>query len=262
MRPPRKRSRAVALGAGPIRERRTGQHDRAEVLGRSGAHDRDRPTALAITDHDGLVGIVVQLTHVMDEDRLDVVDVGDGLARYRLREKRDQITLMPGPHRHPDLAVFFKAADARTVSRARIDDDVRPLLGIDGHVRARLDFEQRVVRGPIERPAVQDHLRIEGEQRGFALRAMLEVRVAALAHDVEHQPRPLHTVEPIVNRLARQTALRRWGRLGPGPRGRKVRSLGFRGRAIGLAVRTVCLCGRGAGFRCAVGFGGGQIVHE
>ncbi len=45
--------------------------------------NRDRPTALAIADHDRLVRVLVQFADVVNEDRLDVVHVGDRLARVR-----------------------------------------------------------------------------------------------------------------------------------------------------------------------------------
>ena len=73
----------------------------------------------------------VQRDDLLQEDRLGVHDVLDGLARHRLGREADEVAGMAGLHGHADLAVGLEAADAGAVSGARIDHHERALQRID-----------------------------------------------------------------------------------------------------------------------------------
>ena len=107
----------------------------------------------------------VQRDDLLEEHRLGVHDVLDGLARHRLGREADEVGGMAGTHRHAELAVGLEAADARPVPGARIDHHERALQRIDRHPGRRLDPHQQVVDRLVERAAVQHQLGVEAAAR-------------------------------------------------------------------------------------------------
>ena len=100
-------------------------------------------------------------------------DVEDGLAGHRVGQEADEVGRMPGLHRDADLAVGLEAADARAVAGARVDDDERPLPGVDLHPLGRDDAGEQVVDRAGEGAAVEDELGlvVEDVRRELARRA-------------------------------------------------------------------------------------------
>ena len=84
----------------------------------------------------------MQRDDFFEEYRLGAGDILDGLARHRLRQEADEIAGMPGLEGDADFAVGLEAADARTVSGARIDDDERSPRRIDLDAGGRNDPHQ------------------------------------------------------------------------------------------------------------------------
>ena len=97
-----------------------------------------------------------------------------------------------------DLRVVLEAADAGPVARARVDDDVRTPLGIDGHAFGRDDAYERVVDRVRERAAVDDGVVGEVQDRRQAFPRVLDEVIAALADRVPEQDRSLCGVDGIV----------------------------------------------------------------
>ena len=127
--------RVLAFHAGPVRQRRTGDDDRAEQLGPDRGHQQHGPAALAVADDAGLAFCLgMQRDDAFQEHRLGVHDVFDGLARHRVGRETDEVAGMAGMHGHADFAVGLEAADARPVPGARIDHHERPLQRIE-HAR-------------------------------------------------------------------------------------------------------------------------------
>ena len=143
--------RILAANAGPIGERRAGQHDHPGQLGTDRRRHHDLPACLAIGDDDRLaLGLGVPLRDLLQEDRLGAADVFDRLPRNRLRQEADEIDRVAGAQRHADFALGLHAADPGSVAGARVDDDDRRLRRIDCHIRGRNDAHQRVIDRPLQ----------------------------------------------------------------------------------------------------------------
>src|SRR5262245_28304993 len=105
--------------------------------------------------------------------------------------------------RNADFAVGLDADDSRAVARARIDDDERPARQIELDARRRNDLHESVVDRPIERPAIDEKLHLVIEHVWGALRQMLAILVAALAHDVPEQHTALRGIDQIFHRRSK-----------------------------------------------------------
>ncbi len=138
--------------------------------------------------------------HAFEEDRLGARDVLDRLPGHGIRQEADEIAGMPGLERNADLAVGLEAADARTVSGARIDDDERTARRIDLDALRRHDPHQNVVDRPVQLPAVHHEFHLVVEHVRGGLRQVLAVLIAALAHDVPEQHAALGRIRHVLDR--------------------------------------------------------------
>ena len=187
--------RVLAFHAGPVGQRRAGHDDRAEQFGPDRRHQQHGPAALAVADDAGLAfGVGVQCDDLLEEHRLGVHDVFDGLARHRLGREADEVGGVAGTHRHAELAVGLEAADSRPVPGARIDHHERALQRIDRHPGRRIDAHQQVVDRPFEGAAVQHQLGVEPQHVRHRLVLLRVVLVAALPHHVPEQHGALHRI--------------------------------------------------------------------
>ena len=91
-------------------------------------------------------------------------------------QEAHEVAGMAGLQRHADLAVMLHAADARAVAGAGIDDDERPLGGIDAGSLRRYDADQRVVHRPRQRASIDQSSGVKlstfGASRALCSRAM------------------------------------------------------------------------------------------
>lgn len=94
-----------------------------------------------------------------------VEHVGQRLTMLRLREEDDEIHGMALVHRQTNFRVALEAADSRSITCTRIDDDNRRFCRIDAiHPALVTDFddsEQGIVRGALKLTRVEDHLKFE-----------------------------------------------------------------------------------------------------
>jgi hypothetical protein len=202
--------RVRALDARPIGQGRADDRDDAGMLGRCRGHHHDRPTGLAVADHHGLaVGAGVQLAHLLEELRLRVGDVLDGLAGLGVREEGHEIDRVAGPHGDADLALLLEAADAGAVPGARIHHHERPLLRVDGLACLGVDPDERVVDRSLELAPVHDHLVVERQHRRLAGPVVLDRLIAALAQHVPEQDGALAGVDPVIPGLLGEAGCRR-----------------------------------------------------
>ena len=126
--PARVAHRVLAGDARPVRDRRAGEQDRPDELRRERGEHHERPAALAVADHERLAfRIRMQLVDLAQELRLGRADGLDRLARHRLRIEHHEVARVADLERDADLAVDLEAADARAMTRARIDDHERAL---------------------------------------------------------------------------------------------------------------------------------------
>ena len=121
-------------------------------------------------------------------------DVEDCLSRFRLGEEDHEIDGVPELKGNADFRFLFKAADARPVARAGVDDDEGTPCVIDLHTCRRDDPDQGIVDGTLEGPSIGDDLPLEGQKRGGAFLYVLDVVVAALAQDIPEEHRSLRKV--------------------------------------------------------------------
>ena len=136
----------------------------------------------------------MQLAHLLHELLLGIADVEQRLARLGIAEEDHEVDRVSLAQRDADLRVVLEPADARAVAGARIDDHVGPQLRIDLHAFRRDDPHQRVVDGPRERAAVDDHFVVEVQDRRQPFAVVLDEVVAALAQRVPEQDRALREI--------------------------------------------------------------------
>jgi hypothetical protein len=133
------------------------------------------------------VGVRVKFANASDKLGLGMQDFFDGLARLRYRRKPDKVAGMALPQGNTDLAVGLEAADAGAVTGTRIDDHEGPLARIDLNPFGRDDFYQPVVDRVLKLPPVHDQLDFIVKHMGHRSSLMLQILIAALAHDVPIQ---------------------------------------------------------------------------
>ena len=131
------------------------------------------------------------------KSRLGAADVLDRLAGHWVWEEADEVAGMAGLQRDADLAVVLHAADARAMAGARINDDERPLGGIDARSGRGHDTHQRVVHRTLEGASVEQDLRSEAEHVGRQTCVVLPDDVPALVQYVQEQNQSLPSVEPV-----------------------------------------------------------------
>ena len=202
--------RVLSPGPGPVGQRRAGQQDRPHQVGGDRAQHHHGPAGLAVADDARpAVGFGMELGDLLQEEALGPADILEGLSGHGLRPEADEVARVAGTQGHADLAVHLGAADPGTVAGARIEDDERALARIRPRAGRRDDSYQVVVDGPPERPTVEHHLVLEGQDRRLALRLVLEEHVAALAHHVAEQDGALGGVDPVIpGRLPRRARRR------------------------------------------------------
>jgi hypothetical protein len=138
--------RILAMHSGPIGERRSGEHDRADFFRVDRAHHHDLPAGLAIADQARLaLGVRMALDDLLDKAGLRLTHILDRLTGYRLRQKADKIARVAGGERDPDLAVVLHAANAGAVPGARVKNDEWPLARVDCNTLWRDDPNQPII---------------------------------------------------------------------------------------------------------------------
>ncbi len=193
--------RRIAVVARPVRHRCAVDDERACDIRPRGREHHYRPPALAVADDHRLLAARMALGDDADELGFGVRDVGKRLAGTRIGEEDHEVHRMAGGKRDTDLRVFLRAADARAVARARIDDHEGPLGVVDDDPLGRNDPHQRMIRGPRIVARVGDHLVFVGEHRRLACRFVLEPLVAALAQRVPVERRALCEVDVVFGPL-------------------------------------------------------------
>ena len=121
---------------------------------------------------------------ILDEAAKRMEHVRERLVRAWLGKEYDEVRRMTFVKRDPHFRIVLEAADAGSVTRARVNDDNRRLVGVDAVLPAFLvdfgDTQQRIIDWTLEATPVQQGLGFEVEQR--------------------RQPRPLvlqHVVGPL-----------------------------------------------------------------
>ena len=117
----------------------------------------------------------MQRDDLFQEDGFGAGNVLDRLARHRFGQEADEVAGMAGLERHPDFTVGLEPADARAMSRARIDDNEWPAAWVDLDAFRRHHFHQRVVHRSFELAPIDQelHLVVQDVRRG--LRDMLAI---------------------------------------------------------------------------------------
>jgi hypothetical protein len=167
------------------------------------------PAGLAIADHGGLAWAVrVQLDDFFKERRFGAHDVFDRLARHRVGQKADEVARVSGAQGGADLAFALESADARTVPRARVEDDERaqaPRIAHAGDVACGLevvggdDAHEAVVDRARQRSPVDDQLGGEVEHVGRIVEQMRLILVATLTQHVGEQDAALPGVDGVLD---------------------------------------------------------------
>jgi hypothetical protein len=143
----------------------------------------------------------MQRDHPFQECGLCVGDVLNGLPRDGIGQESNEVAGVPRLEGDPDLAIRLEAADARTMARARIDNDERALAWVDFHAVRRQHADKAIVHRLRQSAAVHDELMPELEDVGRGLGGMLLVARTALPQDVPEQDAPLAGVSPISPRV-------------------------------------------------------------
>ena len=196
------------MDPGPVRERCTGNDDRAEELRTQGRKHHHRPARLAIADDAGLgVRLGMKRNHLFEEDGLGPRDILYGLARYGFRQETDEIAGVTGFQRHPDFAFGLEAANAGAMAGAGIDHHERASGLVDRQSFWGHDTGQRVIDRLFQRPAIDDDFRRVAQDMRGRLGGMGLILVSALAHDIPEQRRTLRRIDCIIEHQAQRAEL-------------------------------------------------------
>ena len=178
--------RVLAVHAGPIGERRSGEHDRADLFRMDRAHHHDLPAGLAVADQTGFAfGARVALNHRLDKNGLRFAHILDRLTGHRLGQKPNKVAGMAGRESDPDFAVVLHAADAGAMPCARIKDDERPFALVDRGAFGRDDPHKPIIHRARQRAAIEHQLDFEAQHMGRLAGIVLRTIVAALAQHIQ-----------------------------------------------------------------------------
>ena len=169
----------------------------------------------------------MEFDHALEKRRFGSRDVFDRLARNRLRPKADEVTRMARTQGDADLAVRFEAADARSMSRARVNDNEGPLFGINLDALRRHDPDQSIIGRARQRTAVHYEFIREVEDVRCQALFLLAVLVPPLPQDVPEENRALGEIDRVLHGVGPDVAAE--GRPDPGARSGDV------GAACGIA---------------------------
>ena len=170
------------MHARPIGERRSGEHNRADLFRVKRGHHHDLPPGLTIADQARLaLGVRVSGRDLFDKPGLCLADIRDRLTGHRIRQKADKIAGMTCRKSDADLAVMLHAADARTVTGARVEYDEGSFAAIDRSAFGRDHAHQRVIHWAWQRATIEQEFDVEAEHVRRLAGVMLEIVVAALA---------------------------------------------------------------------------------
>lgn len=158
-------------------------------------NEHHRPSGLTVADHARTaLGLRVSGDDGLQEARLGVGDVEDGLAGHRIGQEADEVGRVPRLHRNADLTVGLEAADAGSMPGSGIDDNERALGGVDHHVVGGDDAREKVVDRPGELAAVRHEFGCVVQYVRCRVGGVLLVLGRAPAHHVEEQDRTLPCV--------------------------------------------------------------------
>src|SRR6202008_2629627 len=104
--------------------------------------------------------IRMQRDDFFEKRALGASDILDRLSRHWLRHEADEIAGMACFHGDANLAVGLEAADARTMTGARVDHNEGAPRGIDLNSRRRLDAHQAIIHRPRQIPPIGDQLHL------------------------------------------------------------------------------------------------------
>ena len=185
-------SRPIGEGR-PVEYRRT---DEAAAVGRK---QRDRPAGLTITVKDRRT-IRVAMGHDFHEAPERVQHIGEGLPMTRLREKRDEIDRIAVGECDAHFGVLLESADARPMSRPRIQDQYRRLLlaaSRDVGSGPGQDPQQHVIDRTLEPARVENRLEAEVQERRQPPALMFNQIVGSLSKRVPEEDRTFQKIATI-----------------------------------------------------------------
>ena len=190
--------RVLAAYASPVGEGGTGEQNRPWEVGADRAHDHDLPTRLAVPDQTGFhLRLRVTGRDLLDKSCLGMTDIGDRLTGDRFRQEAHEVAGVPRAKHDADLAIVLHAANAGSVTGPGIEDDERPLLGIDCDASRRNDSDQPIIDRTLESPTVEYQFALETLYMRRLSCVMVKIVVAALAQHIKEQHRTLPPVYPV-----------------------------------------------------------------
>ena len=136
----------------------------------------------------------------LDEQRLCVPDILDGLIGHGFGEEADEVAGVPRGERDANFAVLLHSADAGAMTGTRIDDDERPFCRIGNGAGWRNYPHQPVSDRTVERSSVEDKLNVEVQNVRGIERIMLMIIIAALAKHIEEKGGALRGILKIFER--------------------------------------------------------------
>jgi len=174
------------MHAGPIGERRSGEHDGADLFRMDRAHHHDLPAGLAVADQARLpLGVRMAFDHLLDKTGLGLAHILDRLTGHRVRQKADEIAGMSRGERDPDLAVVLHPADPGAMSGARVEHDERSLVLVGGCASRRDYPHQPVIHRPGQRAAVEHQFGFKAQHIRRLAGVVFDAVVAALPQHIQ-----------------------------------------------------------------------------
>src|SRR5262249_22870640 len=186
------------MHASPVGQRSAGNNDRPEQFRPNGREHHHRPSRLTIPNDTGLAFRVrMQADHLFEKECLRARHVLNGLARHWFRQETYEVTRVPGLERDTDFAVVLEPTNARTVARARVDDNERSACRIELNRLWRHDSDKSIVDRTLQRPPIDDKLHFIVKDVGRGLGQIFAKLISALAHHVQEEHAALRGINQI-----------------------------------------------------------------
>ncbi len=141
-------------------------------------------------------------------------DVLNRLARHGVRQESDEVAGMAGLDCDADFAIGLEAANAGSVSGARVHDNEGAASRIYRGPGRRNDPHEYIIDGARERATIGDEFGLIFEHMRNRLGEVFAILISALTHHVQIQHAAFGGVDPIVKRS--RYALERTLRTGSG----------------------------------------------
>ena len=190
--------RVLANLAGPRCNRGAIQHDRPSQVWIGSGKQQGCPTALAIADDHGFWRLRMQACDLAHKFCLGARYIRQRLAWDRVPSERDEINGVASSQGYANLAVILETADASTMPRTRINNDVGALRFINDNAFRGTNFQEHVIAWPRQAGAIQRDFVVIDQDRRATILFMFNEDISPFAQRIHGEHQALSPVTQIV----------------------------------------------------------------